>query len=333
MRKYWIVLLQTLLSLIVLVKLASDGALRAEVLQVFSTANPSWLLAGFCTALLSEFACAIRWWFLLRALGTPIPFKKVLIFCGAGLFFSLSLPGGAGGDAFRFLYGIQQYPTRKLRVSLTIFGDRLCGLAALFFTFSAIWFHPDRSLEAQPEVQALVLSAQWVLVSTVLLLFMWWLSTLRFSKKLWLPEFMRRLRKKTDQLSRIFTGLALRPKWVLAGVLTSLLSLGAHFCTYFCSARAFEVPIKLHQMLNVMPIVDTFVMLPISFSGLGVREVLFEKLLGGLYGVAPAGAVLTSLGGFVLQALVAGVGGIFIPFTLPSPAVESSDKLNTHEKG
>ena len=331
MRKYWIVLLQAVLSVLLIGKLVTDDTLRAEILQVLRTADGRWLLTGFCTALLSEFCCAVRWWFLLQAFGTPIPLKKVLIFCGAGLFFSLSLPGGAGGDAFRILYGIQLHPSRKLRLSLSVLGDRLCGLAALFLTFVAAGIPNARLLDSHPEVHSLVLSAQWVLGSTIALTFLWWLGTQRFMRKLWLPQFLRRLRRKTDHLSKIFTGLAAHPRWVLAGVLASLLSLGAHFSTYFCSARAFEVPVALAQILKVMPIVDTLVMLPISFSGVGVREVLFERLLGGLYGVPAAAAVLTSACGFVLQALVAGVGGILILFTLSSPSAGALGKLNTQE--
>jgi hypothetical protein len=37
-------------------------------------------------------------------------------------------------------------------------------------------------------------------------------------------------------------------------------------------------------------------------------------MLGGLYGIAPATAALASLGGFVIQAAVALLGGLLLPF-------------------
>jgi len=320
MRKYGFILLQVVFSLVLIGKLGTDDSLRADIFKVVNAANGRWLLAGFCMALLSEFCCAVRWWFLLRALGTPIPFKKVLLFCAAGLFFSLSLPGGAGGDAFRLLYGMQLHPRQVGRISLSILGDRLCGLVALSLAFLAAGMPSSPIVQSNTEVCSLVASAQWVLGTTGVLIFLWWLSTLQLARKLWIPDFMRRLRKKTDHLSQIFMSLVAQPRWVLAGVLASLLSLAMHFSTYFFSAKAFEVHVGWSQMLKMMPIVDTLVMLPISFSGIGVREVIFERLLGGLYNVPAAAAVLTSVCGFVLQALVAGVGAVLIPFTsLSSP--------------
>lgn len=316
MRKSWVVILQAVLSLFIVGKFIQDEALRSEISQIFVTANSRWLLAGFGTALLSELFCAVRWWSLLRALGTPIPIKNVLLFCGAGLFFSLSLPGGAGGDAFRAIYGIKMYPKRKLRIALSILGDRLCGLVALLITFLAAGLQGRLPLNSPSEVYSLVAAAQWVLGSTVLLMGLWYLSTLPFSKRLWLPIFLHRIRRKADRFSRIFVGLASQPKPFLAGVLISIFSLVAHFSTYFCSTRAFYINVKWMQMLKVMPVVDALVMLPISFSGVGVREVLFERLLGGLYNISPASAILASATGFLLQVSVAGIGGVLTPFAL-----------------
>jgi uncharacterized membrane protein YbhN (UPF0104 family) len=318
MRKYGILLLQAGLSLILIGKLAADEHLRADIGKVLDAAHGRWLLAGLSLVLLSEFCCAVRWWLLLCALGTPISFKKAVIFCGAGLFFSLGLPGGAGGDAFRLLYVIRLHPGQFASISISILLDRLCGLAALCLAFLAAGLHGGPLLESNPEVFSLVLLAQWVLGTTVALLFLWWLSTLRFARKLWIPAFMSRLRQKTDHLSKIFTGILAQPRSVLAGIAASILSLTFHFSTYYYSARAFEVHVGWGQMLKMMPIVDTLVMLPISFSGVGVREILFERLLGGLYGVPTAAAVLTSVGGFLLQVFVAGVGGVLIPFTAAS---------------
>jgi uncharacterized protein (TIRG00374 family) len=316
MRKSWVVILQAVLSLLVIGRFVQDPTLRSEISRILATASSGWLLTGFCTALISEFFCAVRWCLLLRTFGTPIPLKRVLLFCGAGLFFSLSLPGGAGGDALRAIYGIQIYPNRKLRIALSILGDRLCGFVALSLTFLATGLQGGFSLDPSAEVYSVVAAARWVLGSTLLLMCLWSLSTLSLTKKLWVPAFLRSLRRKADRFSRIFAELASRPRSVSVGVLVSILSLGAHFSTYFCSARAFEVDVQLAQMLTVMPIVDALVMLPISFSGVGVREVLFERLLGGYFGVPAASAVLASAGGFVLQVLVAGLGGVLTPLAL-----------------
>jgi glycosyltransferase 2 family protein len=51
-----------------------------------------------------------------------------------------------------------------------------------------------------------------------------------------------------------------------------------------------------------MPLVNTVTALPVSFGGVGVRETLFQELLGNLAHVpSPIAAVSASLG-FVIQA-------------------------------
>ena len=51
-----------------------------------------------------------------------------------------------------------------------------------------------------------------------------------------------------------------------------------------------------------MPLVNTVTALPVSFGGVGVRETLFQELLGNLAHVPPAIAALTASLGFVIQA-------------------------------
>ena len=80
---------------------------------------------------------------------------------------------------------------------------------------------------------------------------------------------------------------------------------------------AFGLGLSLRDMLGVMPLVDTLTMLPVTLFGIGLRETLFEYLLGGLWNIAAGSATLASLGGFTLQAAVALLGGLLIPFTAP----------------
>jgi uncharacterized membrane protein YbhN (UPF0104 family) len=51
-----------------------------------------------------------------------------------------------------------------------------------------------------------------------------------------------------------------------------------------------------------MPLVNTVTALPVSFGGVGVRETLFQELLGNLAHVPPAIAAVSASLGFVIQA-------------------------------
>jgi hypothetical protein len=65
-------------------------------------------------------------------------------------------------------------------------------------------------------------------------------------------------------------------------------------------------------MLAVTPIVNTFASLPISLSGLGVRESIFLVFLRDLSGVPAAAAMLIGSLGFAIRALWAVVGWLLL---------------------
>jgi hypothetical protein len=317
MRKYWLIILQCALSLFLLYHLFGNEELRGEAARVIKTAAPSLLAAGLGTALLCELLCALRWWFMLRVFRTPVSFARTCAFCGAGLFFSLSLPGGAGGDLFRVIYVMRLYPKQRLRAALSVLADRLCGLTALVISLALSLTFRRNLFAFDPSAYAILKVATWMLGSVVALVFLWWLSSLPRLQKLWFPHAPARIKKRALRMGRVFSSLTRNPELVAAGIFTSLLALAAHFTTYFYSARAFKLPLSFLDIFTVMPVVETLILLPISLYGVGFRETLFEHLLGGMFGIAQGAATLTSLGGFAMQAAVGLMGGLLIPFTVP----------------
>jgi hypothetical protein len=207
---------------------------------------------------------------------------------------------------------IQQYPNHKLKASLSVLADRLCGLVALIAMFMATVLLNWRLFYRDEDAKFFTSIAAVMLVSTVILLFLWWITTLTFVKKLSFP--FKRFSEKSNRMGQIFPELIKSPNLVLLGVISSILALSMHFATYFCASQAFSLRVTLWNILTIMPIVDTIILLPITFFGVGLRETLFENLLGSLYGIEYGDAVLASLGGFVLQALVALLGGLMIPW-------------------
>jgi len=314
MRRYWLAIVQGALSVILLWRIFGDAALRAEASKVFLAADPSWLSGGLVAAFLAELLSAARWWLVLRAFGTPVGFMKVVMFWWAGLFLSLGLPGTGGGDAFRVLYMMRLYPRRKLRASLSILADRLCGLVVLVLAVPLSGILQYRLFASDPSTHLLLKAASCLLGIVLLLLLLWWITTLpgvRMRGKPWMsPSF----RKRVDHLGAIFAGLSLHPRLIACAVGIALPAFLFHCLTYWCSARSFGLPLGVGALFTVMPVIDTLITLPITLFGLGWRENLFQHMLGGLYGIAPATAALASLGGFVIQAAVALLGGLLLPF-------------------
>ncbi|MEN9469945.1 MAG: hypothetical protein RL630_1678 [Verrucomicrobiota bacterium] len=324
MRKYWFGILQGLCSVFLIWRIFSSPELRDDAEKVFLEADVVWLFAGLATALVTELLCAVRWWLMLRLFGTPVGLGKVFAFCGAGLFFSLGLPGSAGGDAFRILYVIQLYPERKLMATLSVLADRLCGLVALIVAF-AISFLPQREIfNSDPATNKLAMLALLLLSGVMVLIFLWWLTSFNFFGKSQLP--FKNIREKTEPLGKIFVNLSRQPKLVVYGILISYVALIFHFTTYYWSCRSYEIPVSFFNILTIMPIIDTITMLPITLYGIGLRETLFKHLLGGLYGIPNGSVVMASLTGFALQAAVALLGGMAIPWCAIKKPSKPEDK-------
>src|SRR5437660_5329112 len=80
----------------------------------------------------------------------------------------------------------------------------------------------------------------------------------------------------------------------------------AYYTNFCCEGEALRISgnhaESLADILSIMPLVDTIISVPISLGGLGVRETLFQELLGNLAHVPPALAAFTASLGFAIQA-------------------------------
>jgi len=80
----------------------------------------------------------------------------------------------------------------------------------------------------------------------------------------------------------------------------------AYYTSFYCAGEALRISgnhaASLADILSIMPLVDTIISVPISLGGLGVRETLFQELLGNLAHVPPALAAFTASLGFAIQA-------------------------------
>lgn len=110
------------------------------------------------------------------------------------------------------------------------------------------------------------------------------------------------------RLSRI---LAFRPP--PRGLLTSLLA-ALPFAAINCFVvwvvqHAFGGPLDYPEIMGVIPTLDVVISLPVSVSGVGVREAVFVDGFGA-YGVAPAAALAIAFTRWTGDLFRAGVGGV-----------------------
>jgi uncharacterized protein (TIRG00374 family) len=313
MKKYLLPAIQGFMTIYILAKIFGDVSLREQASTVIRQADWRWIAAAAGAAAVSELLCATRWWLVLRAFEMPLRWREAVAFSAIGLFYSLGLPGSAGGDAMRTLYVMERFPGRKLVAAFSVLADRLCGLAALLLAMGITLAFQHGILLSGKIGAGIVLASILLLGGALFLLALWGTTAIpsirAFAKKR-LPKLGSRLLQSGD----IFTQMLRHPGAMLAGTILSILALAAHFLCYFLSARAFETGITLTQIFTVMPVIDTLTMVPIALYGLGLREALFAFLLGDFYNIPNATATLLSLGGFTAQVLIALSGILFLPY-------------------
>jgi uncharacterized membrane protein YbhN (UPF0104 family) len=94
----------------------------------------------------------------------------------------------------------------------------------------------------------------------------------------------------------------------------------AFFMSFYCGLRAVGGAAPVLDVLTAMPIVDAAASLPVSVSGLGVRERTFEALLAGIAGVPDAVGISASLAGWLFNLFWGLVGGVLFLLAKQSAA-------------
>ena len=267
-----------------------------------------WAGAAMLSTAVMAALAGLRWTIMLRVQGVCLPWHRVTAVSMAGLLLDAVLPGAAGGDVARALL-LRRHGRVPVRLGLlTLVVDHLSGLLALVTL--AIGFTAWRRdlLEATPLGKAGVIYLAWFLLGAVgFTLFSLWASHADRIKKMpaHLPGTSR-----VRELAGAFHAYAGAWRQGLAAALVSVPLMLAHFTTFYCGVRAVGVQVAWADVMALMPVVDAVALLPVSLSGLGVREALFAQVLGP--DAAPGLAAIGSLLGHACLALCGVAGWLWL---------------------
>ena len=276
--------------------------------------SPFWVCFGLSMALFSLLANAFRWQFLLRAQEINQPFSYIFRLTLYGAFFNIISLGGAAGDAAKIVLLIRREPEKKVGVAMSVMVDHVVGFVGgsiifLFFT----WVLGTIDLATGDAARGTFIAATWFqvggLVGIVLSVISCMPQMLAFGQ--------RRLPLITNNrwVDKITTALDLyRTRWIycLWSLFASFALAGCYYLTFFAGLQALGEKVSASTVMAVMPVVDVIAALPISISGLGVRERTFEFMLSQLTGVPASAAISASLIGFLFNIFWGLVGGIAI---------------------
>jgi uncharacterized protein (TIRG00374 family) len=289
-----------------------------------------WVVLGLICVGVSNWLAALRWQALLIGQDHPVPGPEVLRVTLVSNFFNITSLGVAGGDAYRVVALLKHPGARRLPVVASVLLDHMTGLVGLAtLSLSCAFAFKNQWESFGPEVKGLVQAFTIFMICSLLAVL---ISGISFYPPLYawgekrMPRFLtwpplKRFGQACDAMRRSWRCSLLA--WAL-----SILIFITHFLSFYCAVIAVGGQALLIQIMAAMPIVDAAAGLPISVSGLGVREKTFETLMHALSGLPEATAVSASLVGWIMSVVWGLLGGLLF-IRGRDVKVAAADDMNT----
>ncbi|MDI9402185.1 MAG: lysylphosphatidylglycerol synthase transmembrane domain-containing protein [Verrucomicrobiota bacterium] len=234
---------------------------------------------------------AWRWHLLLKAQEISVRFRKTFQITMIGQFFNGFLLGSTGGDVLKAWYGTRETEKSKTEAITTVFVDRLLGLFSMLL-FAVFFMLPNHHLLlVNKRLTLLTLFTLGMFGSCTVLIFAaghgGLLSTIlgRFRRLTPIHRSLEACKKTARQ-----------PRLMLKVFLLSMLLNGFCVAQFVVVSRDLGLQIGVTQLAVIVPMIICISSIPITPSGLGVRENLYVIMLGApMLAIPPAKALALSL--------------------------------------
>ncbi|HAK87565.1 MAG: hypothetical protein A2077_06525 [Nitrospirae bacterium GWC2_46_6] len=263
--------------------------------------NPLIFITACAAYLFMIWLSSVRWTLLIpRKMETGRLFSIYMI----GSFFNTYMPGIIGGDAVKAYYLSKElkssssrpdkFSDHTLSISIaSVFMDRYIGFTAILFISMAAFPLAFAYLEGTP-VRWLMPIVLAVFTVGSIVVFKFRLGE-RFKFLFKVYEYFRLYSKKRDVLLKAF--------------IYSLVLQGLNIVVVYFLSVGLSLGISFFHIVVFLPIIILISFIPVSISGIGLREGAFVILLG-TAGVSPERSVALSLVWF-LSYVTASLVGLF----------------------
>ncbi len=263
------------------------------------------LFGSFALLWVAHYICIFRWRMLMRPLMPVFSLLRLFqIYC-IGLFFNLAFPTAVGGDVVKMYYAGK--PTRHYAQSFAAtFLDRDSGmLAMMLIACVGTFLLPATSSEIPIALIVWLSFGAFVAANVVIFmpalhrLLTWMLHAMH------LPRFATRV----DAISSAFQIMAKHPGILFDSLLISLINQLLVCVISYIAAEALHIHVAFLYFVVFIPVTTLITMIPVSLSGMGLREYAFVTLFSAI-GVAPASSLALALLSSAMIVLSAVPGGI-----------------------
>jgi len=252
-----------------------------------------------------------RWRMVLRVQGLGLPFGRAFVISLIAQFFNAFLLGSTGGDLIKAYYAARETHHKKTEAVVTVLADRLIGLLSMLLFAGLMMLVNLKYLTAHPELTAVagVVAAMLVGCTGVVLVSFW-----GGMSRLWPAsrEWLRRLPKagRLEEALEAFRHFGRDGHFLRRAFGASALLNLACVLQVMALGRGLGIEVPWMIWLVIVPSIICISALPITPSGLGVRENLYVLTLAGPGLQVPATQALAvsllAYFGFLLWSLVGG---------------------------
>jgi hypothetical protein len=253
----------------------------------------------------------IRWQIVLKVHGLAMPLIRTTQISLIAHFFNSFLLGSVGGDVLKAVYVARETHHKKTEAVVTVLVDRIIGMFSLL-CFACLLLAPNWGLVSDARIRAVIglMVAMTAGCFVVMVLFFRGGVSKRFPKA---REYLKRL-PKGEMLERsleAFREFGRNRRFWLEVIPVCLLSNVVIVLHFLALTWGFRLSVSPLALAEIVPTVTSISALPITPSGLGVRENLYVLMLAAPgVNVEPAIALLLSLVGYGTSLAWSVIGGI-----------------------
>jgi uncharacterized protein (TIRG00374 family) len=311
MKKTLLTVLQVAVTIGLLWWVFHDPDKRAQMAEALRQANWNWLWLGVVVFFGCTILATVRWKILLQVQGIEMGWVRTWQLFMIGMFFNLFMLGSTGGDVVKMFLTMREARDNKAAALLSVFMDRVIGMMALILiSLGFLYFRYDKLSDSAASA-TLLTTLLWLLAGAVVVIVGMFVGS-AFGWVHYLPQWTP-LRGRIVEASAACHVYAKGWRQTIWAFLVSFPLFAMFFITFYCAARAYTDVLGLVDVFSVLPIVAVITAIPISVSGIGLRESLFVSLLAP-FGVGAAVATLISVSGFLINTVGSLAGGLVFLF-------------------
>lgn len=276
-----------------------------DILNVLRGIDIFWLILSFSLHSLGFLFSAIRWQILIRAQGDSVPLGLLIQSYLVAGFFNNFLPTRFGGDIVRIWDGTR-YSRSLLKSSAIVLVDRFTGIIVLlFFASVASLFRLDMA----QRIPVIWVSLLIGLFGLLLIMIFFTPLARRALEKIPEKKFLGKGKKKLIEFREIVLIYKDKKVFLLKAFFWAFLLQVNVIVHYYFLGKALHININLLDYFMFVPIVLLILAVPITISGLGLREGSYMEIFR-FYGVPPETAISFGLIDWAFGLIVGIAGGI-----------------------